>query len=83
MTNFLTLMKEFEKKYQQKWSDAKVFDAEVDENKEKFYLIWAYPGVSGYMHVGHMRGYSYLDAIARYKRMQGYNVLFPVGVHTS
>ncbi len=83
MSNFQTFMKKIENKYQRKWSEAKLFEAEVDENKEKFYLIWAYPGVSGFMHIGHMRGYSYLDFIARYKRMQGYNVLFPVGVHAS
>ncbi|MHA1202881.1 MAG: class I tRNA ligase family protein [Candidatus Heimdallarchaeaceae archaeon] len=83
MSNFQIFMKEIEKKYQQRWSEAKLFEAETDPNKEKFYLIWAYPGVSGYLHIGHMRGYSYLDIIARYKRMQGYNVLFPVGVHAS
>ena len=45
--------------------------------------MFAYPGVSGYLHVGHMRGYTYSDVITRYKRMCGYNVLFPVGAHAS
>ncbi|TFG10945.1 leucine--tRNA ligase [Candidatus Heimdallarchaeota archaeon] len=83
MSDFQTLMKEIETKYQQKWEETRLFESEVDQNKEKFYLIWAYPGVSGYLHIGHIRGYSYLDMIARYKRMRGYNVLFPVGVHAS
>lgn len=83
MSDFQTFMKKIEKKYQREWSKAKLFETEIDENKETFYLIWAYPGVSGFLHIGHMRGYSYLDIIARYKRMQGYNVLFPVGVHAS
>lgn len=83
MSNFESFMKEIESKYQQKWSEARLFEADPDPTKEKFYLIWAYPNVSGFMHIGHMRGYSYLDVIARYKRMQGYNVLLPVGVHAS
>ena len=83
MDNFQTFMKEIEAKYQQKWTEAGLFEADVDEDREKFYLIWAYPGVSGFLHIGHIRGYSYLDIIARYKRMKGYNVLFPVGVHAS
>jgi len=83
MSNFENFMKGIETKYQRKWEEAKIFESNPDPNKEKFFLIWAYPGVSGFMHIGHMRGYSYLDIIARYKRMQGYNVLFPVGVHAS
>src|SRR3989344_7940402 len=71
-----------EKKWQKKWEDAKLGEAEVNKNK-KFFLIFAYPGISGYLHVGHMRGYSYSDAICRYKRMNGFNVLFPVGTHAS
>ena len=72
-----------EQKWQRKWERAKIFEAEPKKGKKKFYLIFAYPGVSGYLHVGHMKGYSYTDVLARYKRMQGYNVLFPVGSHAS
>jgi leucyl-tRNA synthetase len=72
-----------EGKWQKRWRDSKLFDSEPEEGKEKFYIIFAYPGVSGYLHVGHMRGYTYTDVIARYKRMKGYNVLFPVGSHAS
>jgi len=71
-----------EKKWQKKWEISKLGEAEPNKNK-KFFLIFAYPGISGYLHVGHMRGYSYADAICRYKRMNGSNVLFPIGTHAS
>lgn len=73
---------EMEKKWQEKWSDRKLNLANRDD-RPKFMLIFAYPGVTGYLHVGHMRGFSYVDAIGRYKRMTGYNVLFPVGTHAT
>ncbi len=78
-------MIDFEKitpKWQKKWEEEKLGDAEVNK-KPKFFIIFAYPGIAGYQHVGHMRGFSYTDAIARYKRMKGFNVLFPVGTHAS
>ncbi|MDP4012950.1 MAG: leucine--tRNA ligase [Candidatus Nanoarchaeia archaeon] len=71
-----------EKKWQKEWDKAKLGEAEPDKRK-KFFMIFAYPGISGFLHVGHMRGFSYTDAICRYKRMNGYNVLFPVGTHAS
>ena len=71
-----------EEKWQKKWADARLGEAEPD-SRQKFFLIFAYPGVSGYLHVGHMRGYTYSDVICRYKRMLGYNVLFPVGTHAT
>lgn len=72
-----------ESKWQKKWAKAKIFEAERDEKKEKFMMIFAYPGISGYQHVGHMRGFSYTDMVCRYKKMKGFNVLFPVGTHAS
>ncbi len=72
-----------ESKWQKKWDLAKISEANRDETKKKFFMIFAYPGISGYQHVGHMRGFSYTDIITRYKRMQGFNVLFPVGTHAS
>src|SRR3989344_4695880 len=72
-----------EKKWQDKWEKAELGKAEPAKGKKKFFMIFAYPGVSGYLHVGHMRGFSYTDAVCRYKRMNGYNVLFPVGTHAS
>lgn len=73
---------EIEKKWQQKWIDQKIYQSK--KNKEnKFFIHFAYPGVSGYLHVGHMRGFTYCDIIARHKRMDNYNVLYPAGFHAS
>ncbi|MDR2846537.1 MAG: leucine--tRNA ligase, partial [Candidatus Methanoplasma sp.] len=74
---------EFERKWQARWSETGLNNAERDTNKPKFMLIFAYPGVTGFLHVGHLRGYTYSDAIGRYKRMTGFNVLFPVGTHAT
>ena len=71
-----------EQKWQDKWFEHKIFEAKK-ENKKKFFIHFAYPGVSGYLHVGHMRGFTYCDIIARYRRMTGYDVLFPAGFHAS
>ena len=73
---------EIEAKWQERWYDARLNEAERD-GRPKFMIIFAYPGLTGYLHVGHMRGYTYVDAIARYKRMTGFNVLFPVGTHAT
>lgn len=73
---------ELEKKWQERWYSARINESEIDD-RPSFMIIFAYPGVTGYLHVGHMRGYTYVDAIARYKRMEGFNVLFPVGTHAT
>jgi len=73
---------DIERKWQERWYDVGINEAEPD-NRPKFMIIFAYPGVTGYLHVGHLRGYTYVDAIARYMRMNGYNVLFPVGTHAT
>src|SRR3989338_7599666 len=72
-----------ERKWQKACEKAELGKAKVHKNKEKFMMIFAYPGISGYLHVGHMRGFSYTDAICRYERLQGKEVLFPVGTHAS
>jgi leucyl-tRNA synthetase len=71
-----------EQKWQKKWYEEKIFESQKQNNK-KFFIHFAYPGVSGYLHVGHMRGFTYCDIIARYKRMNGYDVLYPAGFHAS
>lgn len=71
-----------EQKWQQKWFKENINTA-TKETQKKFFIHFAYPGVSGYLHVGHMRGFTYCDVIARYKRMTGYDVLFPAGFHAS
>lgn len=71
-----------ESKWQKQWYDQKIYEA-TKKNDNKFFVHFAYPGVSGYLHVGHMRGFTYCDIIARAKRMQGFDVLFPAGFHAS
>jgi len=71
-----------EKKWQQQWFESDIQEAEKKKGK-KFFIHFAYPGVSGYLHVGHMRGFTYCDIIARYKRMRGFDVFFPAGFHAS
>lgn len=70
-----------ERKWQERWLRSGIWRAEAVPGRKKFFLMFAYPGVSGYLHVGHMRGYTYSDVITRYKRMTGHSVLFPVGAH--
>ena len=65
--------------WQKRWDDAKVFVASVNENKPTFYCLEMYPYPSGKMHMGHVRNYSIGDAVARYKRMMGFEVLYPMG----
>lgn len=74
---------EMERKWQSKWAEKKLNESERQDGRPKFMLIFAYPGLTGYLHVGHLRGYTYADALGRYKRMTGYNVLFPVGTHAT
>ena len=73
---------EIEQKWQKKWFENKIHVAK-EEKQKKFFIHFAYPGVSGYLHVGHMRGFTYCDIISRYKRMNGFDVLFPAGFHAS
>jgi len=72
-----------ENKWQSKWYSEGIFKAVRDDSKPKFFLVFAYPGISGYLHVGHMRGYTYSDVICRFERMKGKQVLFPAGFHAS
>ncbi|PKL73879.1 MAG: leucine--tRNA ligase, partial [Methanobacteriales archaeon HGW-Methanobacteriales-2] len=67
-----------EEKWQKKWQKSKLFQSNPD-NREKLFLTVAYPYPSGAMHVGHGRTYTVPDVYARFKRMQGYNVLHPMG----
>lgn len=72
--------KEIESKWQKAWDDANAFEAKQDFTLPKFYALVEFPYPSGQgLHVGHPRPYTALDIISRKKRMQGYNVLFPMG----
>jgi leucyl-tRNA synthetase len=66
-------------KWQKKWADDQIFKSHVDNNKEKFYCLEMYPYPSAKLHIGHLRNYSIGDSLARFKRMKGYNVLYPMG----
>ena len=71
---------EIEKKWQKIWEEKKLYAATTGGDKEKFYGLIEFPYPSGVgLHVGHARPYTAMDVIARKKRMQGYNVLFPMG----
>ena len=80
MTKEITSLNEIESKWQKYWEENKVFAAKNDSEKEKYYYLVEFPYPSGAgLHVGHVRSYTALDAMARKKRMMGYNVLFPLG----
>ena len=69
-----------EKKWQEKWEEEGIFHAETNSDKKKFFAMIEFPYPSGAgLHVGHPRGYTALDIIARKRRMEGYNVLYPIG----
>lgn len=73
---------EIESKWQTRWYQEKAFEpSSVDASKPKFFFTVPYPYVSGTLHVGHGRTYAHGDVIARFKRMQGFNVLWPMAFH--
>lgn len=72
--------KEIEQKWQKIWDDEKAFAASDDYSKPKYYALVEFPYPSGQgLHVGHPRPYTALDIVARKRRMEGYNVLYPMG----
>ncbi|HOQ18730.1 MAG TPA: leucine--tRNA ligase [Methanothermobacter thermautotrophicus] len=73
---------DIERKWRDRWRDAGIFQADPDD-REKIFLTVAYPYPSGAMHIGHGRTYTVPDVYARFKRMQGYNVLFPMAWHVT
>ncbi|MDA9643534.1 class I tRNA ligase family protein, partial [Candidatus Pelagibacter sp.] len=73
--NFKTI----EEKWQKNWEVNKTFETKVEINKKKFYCLEMFPYPSGKIHMGHVRNYTIGDVLSRFKKLQGYNVLHPMG----
>ena len=73
--------KSLEDKWTKKWEEQKLFQADPDPSRKKYFVTVAYPYPNSPQHIGHGRTYTLADAHARYMRMKGYNVLFPMGFH--
>ena len=72
--------KQIESKWQKKWAEKKIFSVKEKSDKKKFYVLEMYPYPSGSgLHMGHAFNYTIGDVLARFKRMQGFNVLYPMG----
>lgn len=76
-------LKSIQKKWQKKWEEAKLFEAEPDLSKKKFFATFPYPYINTSPHLGHAYSLSRNDIMIRFYRMLGYNTLFPIGFHAT
>ncbi|RLG75718.1 MAG: leucine--tRNA ligase [Thermoprotei archaeon] len=81
INDFAKFLNEISDKWSKEWIKNNVFEADPDPNKPKFFITAAFPYPNSPMHIGHCRTYTITDIYARFKRMQGFNVLFPMGFH--
>jgi leucyl-tRNA synthetase len=77
----MKFLKRIEEKWQRKWEEARIFEANPDPNRPKYFITVAYPYPNSPQHIGHGRTYTLADVHARYMRMRGYNVLLPMAFH--
>ncbi len=77
----MEFLKQIERKWQKKWEEARIFESDPDPKRKKFFITFPYPYMNGPLHVGHGFTATRVDIYARFKRMQGYNVLFPWAWH--
>ncbi len=71
------------RKWQRRWKTQKVFEADADTGKQKFFLTTPYPYVNGLLHLGHTYTYARVEVFSRFKKMRGFNVLFPFAFHAT
>ena len=74
-------IRRIEEKWQKKWEEEKIFEADPKPGQKKFFITVPYPYTSGPLHIGHGRTFTIGDVVARYKRLRGYHVLFPMAFH--
>jgi len=77
----MEFLKQIERKWQKRWEEARIFESDPDPKRKKFFITFPYPYMNGPLHVGHGFTAARVDIYARFKRMQGYNVLFPWAWH--
>ena len=80
-SDFAKWLHEIAGKWQREWREKRIFEADPDLSREKFFITAAFPYPNSPLHLGHSRTYTIADVYARFMRMQGFNVLFPMGFH--